>query len=50
MELKRESASEPRKRHHSVKRLKRAAEAAEELKALCEQKEVDARTLLDVQV
>ncbi|KAJ3416761.1 signal recognition particle subunit srp68 [Chytridiales sp. JEL 0842] len=51
MELKRASGDEPRKRHHSVRRLKRAAQAAETLKSLCEGRgeEVDARTLLDVQ-
>ncbi|KAJ3330852.1 signal recognition particle subunit srp68 [Blyttiomyces sp. JEL0837] len=49
MELKRESTDEPRKRHHSVKRLRRAAEAAGELEQVCLSKETDPRTALDVQ-
>ncbi|KAJ3079824.1 signal recognition particle subunit srp68 [Quaeritorhiza haematococci] len=49
MQLKRESASEPRKRHHLMKRLKKAAEAAAKLEQICQEGKVDTRTALDVQ-
>jgi signal recognition particle subunit SRP68 len=52
MELKQDSANslETRKRHHLVKRLKRAAQHAEKLVTICELNTVDARTVLDAKV
>ncbi|KAJ3115987.1 signal recognition particle subunit srp68 [Phlyctochytrium bullatum] len=47
MELKRESASEPRKRHHLIRKLKRAAQAASQLEQLCQEVGAEDRTTFD---
>ncbi|KAJ3039349.1 signal recognition particle subunit srp68, partial [Rhizophlyctis rosea] len=49
MELQKESSSEPRKKHHMIKRLKRAAQTATQLEGLCQDREAETRTQLDVQ-
>ncbi|KAJ3038273.1 signal recognition particle subunit srp68 [Rhizophlyctis rosea] len=49
MELKRDSTAEPRKKHHLIKRLKRAAQTATKLEGLCQERETETRTQLDVQ-
>ncbi len=51
MQLKRESAEEPRKKHHLIKRLRKAADIADELQSLCAQHEgcVDTPSRLDIQ-
>ncbi|KAL1916511.1 uncharacterized protein VTP21DRAFT_5702 [Calcarisporiella thermophila] len=51
-ELKRDTTSNPRKRHHMVRRLRKAAHFASELAALCSSKcnnGMDARSALDAQ-
>lgn len=50
MQLKRESAEEPRKKHHLIKRLRKSADISAELESLCAPEGVvDTRTRLDVQ-
>ncbi|KAL2911892.1 signal recognition particle subunit srp68 [Polyrhizophydium stewartii] len=49
MQLKADSQFEPRKKHHLVKRLVRAADAAKQLEQLCQGEDVDSRTSLDTQ-
>ncbi|KAI8808146.1 hypothetical protein BJ742DRAFT_809857 [Cladochytrium replicatum] len=48
MELKSESAEEPRKKHHLIQKLRRAAQAANELQTVSANV-VDARTMLELQ-
>ena len=50
MELKLYANTEPRKKFHMVRRLRKAAKYSDELKNLCEMERVDARTKLEVQV
>jgi hypothetical protein len=54
MELKRESRSsgDVRKKHHLIKRLKKAARCAEHLEKLCsrDSNKVDTKTVFDAQV
>ena len=50
MELKLYANTEPRKKFHMVRRLRKAAKYAEELQDLCQLEKVDARTKLEVQV
>jgi len=49
MELKLYANTEPRKKFHMVRRLRKAAKYAEELQDLCQLEKVDARTKLEVQ-
>jgi len=49
MELKLYANTEPRKKFHMVRRLRKAAKYADDLKKLCEIERVDARTKLEVQ-
>ena len=54
MELKRESRSsgDVRKKHHLIKRLKKAARCGEQLEKLCsrDSNKVDTKTIFDAQV
>ncbi|XP_068269577.1 signal recognition particle subunit SRP68 isoform X2 [Nyctibius grandis] len=49
MQLKQEANTEPRKRFHSLSRLRKAVKHAEELERLCESNRVDAKTKLEAQ-
>ena len=50
MELKLLANTEPRKKFHMTRKLKKAVAYAEELQTLCEIDKVDARTKLESQV
>jgi signal recognition particle subunit SRP68 len=50
MEMKRESSSESRQRHHVVKRFRRAALYASQLSQVAEKHSAEKRTQLDVKV
>lgn len=50
MELKLLANTEPRKRFHLIRRLRKAATHAESLEKLCEGELCDARTKLEAQV
>ena len=50
MELKLLANTEPRKRFHLVRRLRKAAHYAGELETLCQSEKCDARTKLEAQV
>ncbi|KAI8928088.1 hypothetical protein BC831DRAFT_510286 [Entophlyctis helioformis] len=49
MQLRADSQYEPRKKHHLVKRLVRAAQAAKSLETLCQDPAVDSRSALEAQ-
>ncbi|KAI9207827.1 uncharacterized protein BJ171DRAFT_596257 [Polychytrium aggregatum] len=49
MQLKRESNDEPRKHHHLIRKLKKAADVSAALEQVCQDKDVEPRTLLEVQ-
>ena len=50
MELKLMANTEPRKKFHHIRRLRKAAGHAEELEKLCQSDRCDARTKLEAQV
>ncbi|KAH6584664.1 hypothetical protein BASA50_007422 [Batrachochytrium salamandrivorans] len=49
MQLKADSLSEPRKKHHLIKRLCKAASSAHQLQELCQGETVDSQTSLEIQ-